>query len=87
MCGGGVLVWLGNWKRGGGEEVNVKAKHNDSHQMRKRESLSQLVMIAGGQNEGGAEKGGLGRGREIGGKRKRKEGEEGKRRGRRLIAG
>ena len=55
--------------------------------MRKRESLSQLVMIAGRQDEGGAEKGGLGRGREIGGKRKRKEGEEGKRRGRRLIAG
>ena len=33
LCGGGGLVWLGNWKRGGGEEVNVKAKHNDSHQM------------------------------------------------------
>ena len=31
--GGRVLVWLGNWKRGGGEEVNVKAKYNDSHQM------------------------------------------------------
>ena len=25
-------MW-GNCKRGGGEEVNVKAKHNDSHQM------------------------------------------------------
>ena len=30
--GGGGGVW-GNCKRGGGEEVNVKAKHNDSHQM------------------------------------------------------
>ena len=29
---GGGLEW-GNWKRGGGEEVNVKAKYNDSHQM------------------------------------------------------
>ena len=52
-CGGRDVggVW-GNCKSGGGEEVNVKAKHNDSHQMgmtlywvlRKRESFSQLVI-------------------------------------------
>ena len=31
--GGGLGLEWGNWKRGGGEEVNVKAKYNDSHQM------------------------------------------------------
>ena len=41
----GRLVGWGNWKRGGGQEVGVKAEHNDCHQMAMAPSIEEERII------------------------------------------